>query len=208
MKKLTAVVILMFASVTVAQADPAAELLVLSGYGEFLTAKDGATWNVVLELDSETADWTVIYAFENRQAVDRQFPWDGYEGPLTVTAALSPADSAVLYLDVVSDDGLMDLRIEHPGGREIFDTALLAGGFQLTLARGITWYDYVTWKPENTRQPVDCDNGGPGSESCSVSQGNGMGCSVSCGPGYYSCCNYGGVLTLPKCRCLPNVGAK
>lgn len=47
---------------------------------------------------------------------------------------------------------------------------------------------------------ADCDAGGPGSTSCSITRGGGgsglgfggnrnTSYSVSCGPGYYSCCN-------------------
>lgn len=35
----------------------------------------------------------------------------------------------------------------------------------------------------------DCEQGGEGSTSCSVTSNSGAGCSVSCGTGYYACCN-------------------
>lgn len=43
-----------------------------------------------------------------------------------------------------------------------------------------------------------CDAGGPGSTSCSVSNGGGT-CTSTCGVGYYACCMYG---APPKCRCI------
>lgn len=41
---------------------------------------------------------------------------------------------------------------------------------------------------------VACASGGVGSTQCSIDAnvvGNGAGCSVSCGPGYYACCGVG-----------------
>jgi hypothetical protein len=35
----------------------------------------------------------------------------------------------------------------------------------------------------------DCEAGGEGSTGCSSTSSNGTGCSVSCGSGYYACCN-------------------
>ncbi|NER14470.1 hypothetical protein GWK08_13535 [Leptobacterium flavescens] len=35
----------------------------------------------------------------------------------------------------------------------------------------------------------DCEQGGEGATSCSVTSSTGSGCSVSCGSGYYACCN-------------------
>ena len=45
-----------------------------------------------------------------------------------------------------------------------------------------------------------CQSGGNPSVSCSVSGNNGS-CAITCPPGYYSCCNAGGVLTMPACKC-------
>lgn len=48
---------------------------------------------------------------------------------------------------------------------------------------------------ETTRNQVnlthagDCDSGGEGANSCSTQSSSGTGCSVSCGSGYYACCN-------------------
>lgn len=42
-----------------------------------------------------------------------------------------------------------------------------------------------------------CANGGQGSTSCSIAPEGGGGCSVSCGAGYYACCNF-------NCYCVPN----
>jgi hypothetical protein len=51
-----------------------------------------------------------------------------------------------------------------------------------------------------------CDAGGPGSTSCSLTIGAGVGgiggevsCSVTCGPGYYACCS----ISEMGCRCKP-----
>ena len=42
---------------------------------------------------------------------------------------------------------------------------------------------------------INCHGGGPGSISCSA-KGLGWECSVTCSPGYYSCCN------AMKCKCI------
>lgn len=45
----------------------------------------------------------------------------------------------------------------------------------------------------------NCGSGGPGATSCSVAPEGGGGCSVSCGAGYYACCNF-------NCYCVPEQG--
>lgn len=60
-----------------------------------------------------------------------------------------------------------------------------------------------------------CDSGGPGSTSCSISYsggingggfgGNGSGeCSVTCGTGYYSCCYLDFNFPFFHCKCKSN----
>lgn len=47
----------------------------------------------------------------------------------------------------------------------------------------------------------NCDSGGPGSTSCSVSAGtSGYSCSVSCSAGYYACCLAQGGRVSCKCK--------
>jgi len=48
-------------------------------------------------------------------------------------------------------------------------------------------------------QKAQCDQGGVGSSTCSA-QGSRSACSVTCGMGYYACCNYN-ILTSPSCTC-------
>ena len=60
-------------------------------------------------------------------------------------------------------------------------------------------YEDFIWEGGGGGGSTTCRSGGPGSTSCSVS-GGGTSCSVSCGPGYYACCEaYAG---LPKCTCV------
>ena len=54
--------------------------------------------------------------------------------------------------------------------------------------------DYLS-SMDNSRG--QCGSGGPGSTSCTVYAPDGGGCSVSCGSGYYACCNF-------TCNCNPN----
>ncbi len=54
-------------------------------------------------------------------------------------------------------------------------------------------------KPINYTLEVSCTGGGVGSTACSLSV-LGVECSVSCGNGYYSCCN---ALRSPSCGCVP-----
>lgn len=49
--------------------------------------------------------------------------------------------------------------------------------------------------------PSSCDSGGKGSTGCSTSSSQCNGCSVSCGAGYYACCERGGVF-YPSCVCI------
>lgn len=49
--------------------------------------------------------------------------------------------------------------------------------------------------------------GGAGATSCSCSTKNNGGCSVSCGPGYYACCN-GGTWRSVSCVCVSKGGAE
>ncbi|MFV0248866.1 MAG: hypothetical protein ACK5H1_07895 [Tenacibaculum sp.] len=46
----------------------------------------------------------------------------------------------------------------------------------------------------------DCEQGGEGSTSCSITSNTGAGCSVSCGSGYYACCNET-LLGANDCHC-------
>ncbi len=47
-----------------------------------------------------------------------------------------------------------------------------------------------------------CSSGGEGSTGCSITSPH-TGCSVSCGSGYYACCN-DGLFSGPSCQCLEN----
>jgi len=47
-------------------------------------------------------------------------------------------------------------------------------------------YDLDYYEQDLSGTGGGCSSGGPGSTSCSVT--NGTGCSVSCSPGYYACC--------------------
>lgn len=50
---------------------------------------------------------------------------------------------------------------------------------------------------------ASCDSGGAGSTSCSATNNtSGSSCSVSCGSGYYACCNKGGMMTSESCKCI------
>jgi hypothetical protein len=53
----------------------------------------------------------------------------------------------------------------------------------------------------NLTEPEHCDAGGAGATSCSKASG-GYSCSVSCGSGYYACCN-DHTVTPPSCNCKP-----
>lgn len=53
----------------------------------------------------------------------------------------------------------------------------------------------------NNGGTTSCANGGTGSTQCSIDitvAGTGGGCSVTCGPGYYACCNAG----TSGCKCI------
>lgn len=43
-----------------------------------------------------------------------------------------------------------------------------------------------------------CYSGGPGATSCSTHGNNGYGCTVTCGSGYYACCDMDGL----ECKCV------
>ena len=46
---------------------------------------------------------------------------------------------------------------------------------------------------------TSCSSGGPGTVSCTATQG-GYSCTITCAPGRYACCNYG--TSVPYCRCV------
>ncbi len=63
--------------------------------------------------------------------------------------------------------------------------------------------DHITALREgNGGQPApqcDCDSGGPGSTQCSITAG-GVGCSVTCSPPSYACCDWSSA-GQPYCKC-------
>lgn len=111
-----------------------------------------------------------------------------------------PADAEAPFIETAVDTRLDDRVVTSGsrlfGGDLIDDGALLnrggsdallrfADGQQVTLGPG---YGVVV-RPA-TAVAVDAD-------PCSV-------CSVSCGEGYYSCCNRAGWFSCAKCTCVPN----
>jgi hypothetical protein len=54
-----------------------------------------------------------------------------------------------------------------------------------------------------TGPATSCSSGGPGAIACSCTSGS-SGCTVTCGAGYYACCEDCYVLNGPSCRCVKN----
>ncbi len=89
------------------------------------------------------------------------------------------------------------------GAVEAFEIAVCVPRSGETIARAVAHVvaGDSPYLPNGACYSEDCQAGGMGSTSCSVTKG-GNACSVSCGHGFFACCNVG-MLTGAHCFCCP-----
>ncbi len=197
------VVVLLFAGLSGGPALPEDPALTLTGDVHILTAPDGMTTSVTVDVRGQTdfPDGVVDHAFRLQHKSSQTLEYDGpatisyIKGRLTVRPddgetwvfrVATAVDTAATASDSVK---VTVAGLSHHWGKAIHRSAvevaagLLSGG--CSLAGGDPSCD-------------KCEAGGPGAEGCGVECGGGSGCSVSCGPGSMACCSCG-----IGCQCCP-----
>ena len=140
-----------------------------------------------------------------------------YEEERLLIVSLDESLAAGLFLSRVDANDVERRLRAHLGQRHGGATPrlFLHGGHGLSRHRGRFPLPIATWPPAGESGALDldpfggvtaqsdCDAGGEGSTSCTVSCGGpNHGCSTSCESGYYTCCDCGSLVST--CTCVPD----
>ncbi|MDY8137545.1 hypothetical protein [Aquimarina sp. 2201CG5-10] len=71
----------------------------------------------------------------------------------------------------------------------------------------IHYYNILQTNNPKDYEKTTCSSGGPGATTCTITEeywGAKQGCTVTCGPGYYACCN---ASSFPTCPCIANASS-
>ena len=207
--------------------DPAADVAL---FGEVVidSAHDGRLVLIAVDADHEgrPGDGLVDAVFELRslhgEPVSAHFTRANVESLGGTVRVTSPAERRGLFFSLAPGTAAQKQAPHRPAGLDIVE---IPAGFELTrytgpFDLGIAEFSHESWRaydaaaaskdnkpPEGgVIQPpqggtCDCDAGGFGSTSCSITSPSGRACSTTCGGGFHACCNLKDGI-LAACNCL------
>jgi hypothetical protein len=202
---LLAIVALLIGGLSGGPAVPDDSAFTATGDVHILTAPDGMTTAVTVDVGGQSLlpDGVVDHAFRLQHKSSKTLEYDGpatisyIKGRLTIRPddgepwAFRVATVADISAPAIAstDAAIVVMGLSHHWGKAIHRSSVDVTVSLLSAGCSLDGGDKTCEK---------CEAGGPGAEGCDVECEGGSGCSVSCGAGSMACCTCG-----VGCRCCP-----